>query len=104
MLKKSDKSAKKIKTSKIRMNKMQSPKLNIYNIGVYFPDRDLLMFEVTAHGFNIDKGTAYFYFTTEDGAREFVGSFTHIAYILIKEIYGIREEPKELPANFGQLL
>jgi len=85
--------------------------INTFKVGVYFPDRDLLNFEVKSHEFSLSpKGDgAFFYNVLEGGFKEFVGRFTHVAYILITETKQEGRECKghvsadDLPKDFGKL-
>ena len=99
---KTKKPVKRPKLARLMSNQWKEPPLKIYGVGIYFPERDPLDFEVIAHEFDIIKENVYFYARGEFGIREFVASFTHVAYIVVKD------KPTEakkipLPKDFGKI-
>lgn len=99
---KSPAKTKKTRLSRFRINEMKEPPLKIYGVGIYFPERDPLDFEVTAHEFDIIKENVYFYARGEFGIREFVASFTHVAYIVVKD-KPMEKTKVDLPKDFGKI-
>ena len=84
---------------------MPSPPIKTYNVGVYFPDRDLLKFVVTCHDFSInpEDNTASFFNMSDVGSKEFVGIFTHVAYILLGDTDSSEKEEICVPKGFGNI-
>lgn len=91
------------KKSTLRANNRQIEQPKKYAVGLFFPDRDLLSFEIEADEFEIHNGTAEF-FRIRGDTHEFVGSFTHIAYIFIKDERKSKSSEAELPPNFGNIM
>jgi hypothetical protein len=83
---------------------MKQKALIVYGIGVYFPDRELLTFEILAHEFEICKEVVYFYKIDELGMRDFVASLTHVAYIIVKDKPTSMPLNVELPKDFGKIV
>lgn len=90
---------------------MPARKIKVFNVGVYFPDRDLVKFEITSHEFltNPKGDCATFFNIGELGMKEFVARLSHVAYVIVKEIKGegwVYKNPvgaDELPKDFGKV-
>jgi len=68
-----------------KATRMAPRKIITFNVGVYFPDRDVLNFFVKCHGFHYKGKEAFFYLFGEMGMKEFVASFTHVAYVILQD-------------------
>jgi len=93
------------KKNTCKSNPYKADPIKIYKVGVYFPERDPIDFVIKANDFKYEGNTVYFFTITETGLKEFVASFTYVAYVILtEEKLVIASAFYDLPKEFGNLV